>query len=122
MYLILFYHYLLLSRLRSILVVSEDFCHIKRPFFTLFLALLGQGALKFAFANVIEVKLIESDQKLKMHPVAILLSVALWGHVWGPTGMLLSVPLMAFLKISLLSDVVPASYRDPVLTLLEGSS
>ena len=57
-----------------------------------------------------------------MHPVAILLSVAVWGHVWGPTGMLLSVPLMAFFKIALLSDLVPPSYRDPVLILLEGDS
>ncbi|CAD7970384.1 unnamed protein product [Amoebophrya sp. A120] len=95
---------------------------LERPFFTLFLALIGQIALKFAFANIIEVKLIESDKKLKMHPVILLLSVAVWGHVWGPTGMLLSVPLMAFLKISVLSEVVPASYRDPVLVLLEGDA
>eukprot|EP00392_Amoebophrya_sp_AT5.2_P001613 g1615.t1 len=93
---------------------------LERPFFTLLLALVGQILLKVAFANVIEVKLIENDEKLKMHPVIILLSVAVWGHVWGPTGMLLSVPLMAFLKISLLSEIVPASYRDPVLVLLEG--
>ncbi|CAD7926860.1 unnamed protein product [Amoebophrya sp. A25] len=95
---------------------------LERPLFTLFLAVVGQAGLKFAFANVVEVKLIENDRKLRMHPVTILLSVALWGHVWGPTGMLLSVPLMAFLKISLLSDVVPASYRDPVLMLLEGTA
>merc|ERR1711982_33981 len=93
---------------------------LDRPFLVLFVAILGQLALKFAFSNIIEVKLIESDKKLRMHPVMILLSVGIFGHVWGPTGMLLSVPLMALLKISLFSDLVPSSYRDPILVLLEG--
>merc|ERR1719213_1599412 len=93
---------------------------LDRPVLTLFLAILGQLALKFAFSNIIEVKLIESDKKLRMHPVMILLSVGIFGHLWGPTGMLLSVPLMALLKLSLFSDIVPASYRDPILVLIEG--
>merc|ERR1712190_720396 len=80
----------------------------------------GQLALKFAFSNVIEVKLIESDKKLRVHPVMILLSVGIFGYLWGPTGMLLSVPLMALMKISLFSELVPAPYRDPILVILEG--
>merc|ERR1719265_1074632 len=83
-------------------------------------ATLGQLALKFAFSNIIEVKLIESDKKLRMHPVMILLSMGIFGYLWGPTGMLLTVPLMALMKISLFSDLVPSSYRDPILVLLEG--
>lgn len=93
---------------------------MQRPFLVMVTATLGQLALKFAFSNIIEVKLIESDKKLRMHPVMILLSVGIFGYLWGPTGMLLSVPLMALLKISLFSDLVPASYRDPILVLLEG--
>merc|ERR1712232_185298 len=92
----------------------------ERPALVLFTAILGQLALKFAFSNIIEVKLIESDKKLRMHPVMILLSVSVFGHLWGPTGMLLSVPLMALLKIALFSDLVPSSYREPILVLLEG--
>merc|ERR1711988_1360608 len=93
---------------------------LERPVLVLITAILGQLALKFAFSNIIEVKLIESDKKLRMHPVMILLSVSIFGHLWGPTGMLLSVPLMALLKIALFSDLVPSSYRDPILVLLEG--
>merc|ERR1712187_788385 len=93
---------------------------LDRPFLILFTAVLGQLALKFAFSNIIEVKLIESDKKLRMHPVMILLSVCIFGHLWGPTGMLLSVPLMALVKISLFSELVPASYRNPILVILEG--
>mmetsp|Transcript_64204 Transcript_64204/g.149387 ORF Transcript_64204/g.149387 Transcript_64204/m.149387 type:complete len:103 (-) Transcript_64204:87-395(-) len=47
-------------------------------------------------------------------------SVAFFGFLWGPTGMLLSVPLVAYLKVALLSDKVPPRYRDPVLVFLEG--
>lgn len=93
---------------------------LERPFLVLLSAVLGQLALKFAFSNIIEVKLIESDKKLRMHPVMILLSVGIFGYLWGPTGMLLSVPLMALMKISLFSELVPASYRDPILVVLEG--
>mmetsp|Transcript_41241 Transcript_41241/g.113750 ORF Transcript_41241/g.113750 Transcript_41241/m.113750 type:complete len:512 (+) Transcript_41241:180-1715(+) len=93
---------------------------LERPLLVFITAIIGQLALKFAFSNIIEVKLIESDKKLRMHPVMILLSVGIFGYLWGPTGMLLSVPMMALLKISLFSDLVPASYRDPILVLLEG--
>eukprot|EP00928_Gymnodinium_smaydae_P021446 TRINITY_DN18366_c0_g1_i1.p1 TRINITY_DN18366_c0_g1~~TRINITY_DN18366_c0_g1_i1.p1 ORF type:complete len:543 (-),score=58.55 TRINITY_DN18366_c0_g1_i1:272-1657(-) len=93
---------------------------LERPLLVCVSALVGQLGLKFAFSNIVEVKLIESDKKLRMHPVMILLSVGIFGYLWGPTGMLLSVPLMALVKISLFSDVVPASYRDTILVLLEG--
>jgi len=93
---------------------------LDRPLLVLLIAVLGQLALKFAFSNIIEVKLIESDKKLRMHPVMILLSVGIFGYLWGPTGMLLSVPLMALMKIALFSELVPASYRDPILVILEG--
>eukprot|EP00927_Polykrikos_kofoidii_P045027 TRINITY_DN38894_c0_g1_i1.p1 TRINITY_DN38894_c0_g1~~TRINITY_DN38894_c0_g1_i1.p1 ORF type:complete len:523 (-),score=85.53 TRINITY_DN38894_c0_g1_i1:106-1674(-) len=92
----------------------------ERPFLVLLSALGGQLALKFAFSNILEVKLIESDKKLRMHPVMILLSVGILGYLWGATGMLLSVPLMALVKIALFADLVPSSYRDPILVLLEG--
>lgn len=93
---------------------------LERPFLVLTTAVVGQLALKFAFSNIIEVKLIESDKKLRMHPVMILVSLGIFGYLWGPTGMLLSVPIMALFKISLFSDLVPSSYRDPILILLEG--
>lgn len=90
------------------------------PLGTLLVATMAQLGLKFIFANVIEVKLVEADIVMKMHPVIILLAVAFFGYVWGPTGMLLSVPLAAYLKVGMLSDSVPESYRNPVLVFLEG--
>lgn len=39
--------------------------------------------------------------RLGLNPIAILLSILLWGYVWGIVGMLLAVPLTAILKIIL---------------------
>eukprot|EP00928_Gymnodinium_smaydae_P093919 TRINITY_DN7828_c0_g1_i3.p1 TRINITY_DN7828_c0_g1~~TRINITY_DN7828_c0_g1_i3.p1 ORF type:complete len:619 (-),score=151.99 TRINITY_DN7828_c0_g1_i3:205-1815(-) len=93
---------------------------LESPATTLLTASFAQLGLKFIFANVVEVKLVEADQLMRMHPVIILLAVAFFGFIWGPTGMLLSVPLVAYLKVALLSDRVPSRYRDPVLVILEG--
>lgn len=93
---------------------------LETPFLTATIATSGQLCLKFIFANIIEVKLVESDAIMKMHPVVTLLAVTFFGLVWGPTGMLLCVPMMTYLKVALLSDYVPPAYRNPVLVLLEG--
>jgi len=93
---------------------------LESPAMTLFVATLAQLGLKFVFANVVEVKLVEADQLMKMHPVIILMAVTFFGLIWGPTGMLLAVPLVAYFKAGLLSKSVPACYRDPVLVILEG--
>merc|ERR1719324_1553076 len=78
----------------------------------------GNLALKCLWGNVIEVKLVESQQEMKMHPVVILFFVAFFGWIWGATGMLLSVPLVAVVKASI--ELFPAVYRDPILVFLEG--
>jgi len=93
---------------------------LEAPFLTAAIATLGQLCLKFIFANIIEVKLVEKDATMKMHPVVTLLAVTFFGLVWGPTGMLLCVPMMTYLKVALLSDFVPPAYRNPMLVLLEG--
>lgn len=41
------------------------------------------------------------------HTVAVLLSVMIWGSVWGITGMVLAVPLTAVLRIYLAGLVHP---------------
>lgn len=90
----------------------------KAPFVDVFMTWAGELALKFFFGNVIEVKLIERQQDFRMHPVTILFFVAAFGAIWGPTGMLLSVPLMASLKAGV--QAVPEVYRDPILIFFEG--
>merc|ERR1719401_2773172 len=90
----------------------------KRPVAVMLAALAGQLGLKFIFGNIVEVKLVESQRDMKMHPVIILFFVAFFGWIWGATGMMLSVPIVAAFKATV--HVMPVKYRDVILILLEG--
>jgi predicted PurR-regulated permease PerM len=56
-------------------------------------------AIQTAVFNFMEPMLI--GKRLDLNPIAILLSVLVWGYVWGIVGMLLAVPLTAIIKIAL---------------------
>lgn len=49
------------------------------------------------FFNVFEPMVI--GKRLNINPIVILLSVLIWGYIWGIVGMLLAVPLTAIIKI-----------------------
>lgn len=91
---------------------------MQNPLQFLVLALVGQLSLKVVWGNIVEIKLIESQQEMRMHPVVILFFVAFFQFFWGATGMLLSVPIVAALKATL--HRIPPAYRNPILIFLEG--
>ena len=55
------------------------------------------GSVHMFIGNVIEPKVM--GQGLELHPVTILLALAFWGLLWGPIGMVLSVPIVASIRI-----------------------
>lgn len=57
--------------------------------------------------NVLEPLLF--GHSLELHPIAILLSLMVWGMLWGIIGMVLAVPMTAVLKIHLASVDHPAA-------------
>eukprot|EP00439_Symbiodinium_sp_Y106_P085259 s97_g27.t6 len=97
-----------LSMALSVPVILFD-SRLEAPLATLLTALAAQIGLKFLFANVVEVKLVENDSTMKMHPVVTLLAPKLrFGRLGG------------YLKAVVLAEYVPAGYRDPLLILIEG--
>jgi predicted PurR-regulated permease PerM len=64
--------------------------------YTILIALIIAG-IQTLFFNFLGPQII--GRRLNLNPVLILFSVLLWGYVWGITGMLLSVPLTAVIKI-----------------------
>jgi AI-2 transport protein TqsA len=62
-------------------------------------AIVLPGLLQFAVGNIIEPKIM--GKSLDLHPVVILMALIFWGMLWGPTGMLLAIPLTATAKIVL---------------------
>lgn len=76
---------------------------LQHPILILVKAIIGQLVLKFLFSNILEVKLIERDREMSIHPVWVILGLSYFGFVWGPIGMLISVPMMALVKTAALS-------------------
>ncbi|MFH2031767.1 MAG: AI-2E family transporter [Bacteroidota bacterium] len=64
--------------------------------YALFLVII-LSVVQNLMGNVLEPKII--GDKLGLNPLVILLSLLLWGYVWGIVGMFLSVPLTAVIKI-----------------------
>ena len=58
---------------------------------------LGLGAVNGFIGSVIDPRYV--GQKVKLSALVVLLSMLLWGIIWGPIGMILAVPLMVSLKV-----------------------
>lgn len=54
-------------------------------------------SVQTAIGNVLEPKMM--GESMGLHPVTILFFLTFWGSIWGVTGMFLSVPITATLKI-----------------------
>ena len=57
----------------------------------------GLGFIQTIYFNLLEPQLI--GRQLNLNPIAILISVLVWGYIWGILGMLLAVPLTAIIKL-----------------------
>jgi AI-2 transport protein TqsA len=68
-------------------------------FTPLLILVAGTGAIQFAIGNFMEPRLIGNTVNLS--PLVILLSLVLWGTIWGVAGMFLCVPLTVIVMIVL---------------------
>mmetsp|Transcript_49420 Transcript_49420/g.105210 ORF Transcript_49420/g.105210 Transcript_49420/m.105210 type:complete len:536 (+) Transcript_49420:228-1835(+) len=116
-----------LSMLLPIPVILLD-SRIHNPVLVLVIATMGQFVLKFMIGNILEVKLVERDKEMSIHPVWIILGLSYFGYIWGSMGALLSVPMLAMMKTAALSlrgevidetSVVP-SLAESFLACFEG--
>ena len=62
-----------------------------------FIVLFGVGAIQVLVGNVLEPKLMGNS--LNISPLMVMLSLTLWGSIWGIAGALLSVPITVMLLI-----------------------
>lgn len=63
------------------------------------IVLAGIGTTQIVIGNFIEPRLMGTQ--LNISPLVVILSLALWGTIWGIAGMFLCVPLMVILMIAL---------------------
>src|SRR5581483_10642192 len=62
-------------------------------------------AVQFIWGSVVTPRIMGSS--LDLSPLLVLLALIFWGWIWGPWGMVLSVPITSMIKIAL--ESVPAS-------------
>jgi AI-2 transport protein TqsA len=62
-------------------------------------SLIGAGffAINMVLGNILEPQIM--GQKLGLSPLVVVTSLVFWGWIWGPVGMILSVPLTMAMKI-----------------------
>jgi predicted PurR-regulated permease PerM len=60
---------------------------------------IGLGAAQFLIGNVIEPKLM--GKSLNLSSLVVIISLAVWGSIWGVTGMFLCVPITVIMMIVL---------------------
>lgn len=63
------------------------------------LALILPGAVQLTLGNFLEPKIM--GRSMELHPAFVLMSLVLWGMLWGVVGMFVAVPLTATFKIVL---------------------
>ena len=79
------------------------------------IVLLSVGSIQFLIGSVIEPRLLGAS--LNLSPLVVLLSLALWGSVWGIAGMFLCVPLTVICVIIL----AHFSQTRPIAVMLSGN-
>jgi len=62
-----------------------------------FIVLIGVGAIQIVVGNFLEPKLMGNS--LNVSPLVVMLSLTLWGSIWGIAGMFLSVPITVMMLI-----------------------
>ena len=63
----------------------------------MFFIFLFMIAVNFILGQILEPRI--EGERLGLSPFAILVSLTLWGYIWGFIGMILAVPMTVIIKI-----------------------
>lgn len=105
------------SIIALVLPIAVAFLQFSNPTTAIWLALC-LIVLQFVWGSVLTPRLMGA--RLDLSPLLVLLSLIFWGWVWGPWGMILSVPITSMIKIAL--ESVPATKPVAILMSAKGTA
>ena len=82
-----------IATLPPVIIAFLQFDNLWIPIIILFLLI----SIQMTIGNVVEPKVM--GEKLGLSPLVVILSLIFWGWLWGPMGMILSVPIVSGLRI-----------------------
>lgn len=111
----------LIAALLPVPVIAFD-SSLPNPLVTLIVVLAAELLLKIFWGNFVEVRLVQNDEELKIHPVWIIMGLFYFGFSFGPLGMLVSVPIIALVKACAMdrSLGIPDHIAEPFVACVEG--
>jgi len=74
------------------------------------------GGVQFAIGNILEPRLM--GRSLNLSPLVVILSLVVWGNIWGVVGMFLCVPLTGIIMIVM--SYIPATRPIAILLSSDG--
>jgi len=78
----------------------------------IWIVFIGMILVNFTLGNIIEPRI--EGKELGLSPFIILISLSLWGYIWGFVGMIFAVPLTVIIKI-ICENI---DYLNPIATIL----
>ena len=79
---------------------------------------IGIIAIQLLIGNIIDPKIM--GKRLNLSPLVLILSLVIWGSIWGVVGMFLCVPIMIILTIILLQ--FPSTKKFAMLLTEDGAT
>ncbi len=87
------------SLIATIFPAILSLVQFEESFLPFLIILIGVGAIQLIVGNLLEPRMMGSS--LNISSLAVILSLTLWGAIWGIAGMILSVPITVILMIIL---------------------
>ena len=79
---------------------------------------IGITMVQVVIGNIVDPKIM--GRRLNLSPLVLILSLVIWGSIWGVVGMFLCVPIMIILTIVLLE--IPSTKRYAILLTKDGET
>lgn len=79
---------------------------------------IGIAVIQVVIGNIVDPRIM--GRRLNLSPLVLILSLVIWGSIWGVIGMFLCVPIMIILTIVLLE--IPSTKRYAILLTKDGET